>query len=139
MTYSERLKDPRWQKKRLEVLNRDNFTCVECGDSVSTLHVHHIKYSRRNPWEEDAINLITVCLHCHALATHYEEKDFKIIKREKSFRKNGDIIFFLLHTHKEEYFLYMVKMLSSGENIEMLAAFTKSDLDVLIKMFPSNG
>ena len=32
MGYSEKLKDPRWQKKRLEILERDNFRCQYCGD-----------------------------------------------------------------------------------------------------------
>lgn len=42
--YSEKLKDPRWQKKRLEILNRDEFACRFCGDNKSTLNVHHISY-----------------------------------------------------------------------------------------------
>ena len=52
MTYSEKLKDPRWQRKRLEVLNRANFSCEKCQDHASTLHVHHKYYvSNRLPWE----------------------------------------------------------------------------------------
>lgn len=44
MTYKEKLKDPRWQKKRLEIFDRDGWKCVECGDKDSTLNVHHIFY-----------------------------------------------------------------------------------------------
>ena len=43
-TYSEKLKDPRWQKKRLEIMDRDNFICQLCGDSETTLNVHHKRY-----------------------------------------------------------------------------------------------
>lgn len=66
LTYSEKLKDPRWQKKRLEVLNRDNFTCRICGDNTSTLHAHHKFYERgKEPWEYDIKHLVTLCEICH--------------------------------------------------------------------------
>ena len=68
MTYSDLLKDPRWQKKRLEVLNRDNFTCLLCKDSTSTLHVHHKFYQYgKNPWEYDEKYLMTLCYSCHEI------------------------------------------------------------------------
>lgn len=38
--YLEKLKDPRWQKRRLEIFQRDEFTCQVCFDTESTLHVH---------------------------------------------------------------------------------------------------
>lgn len=64
MTYAEKLKDPRWQRKRLDILNRDDFTCRCCSDKTEELHVHHIKYNS-NPWEADDEDLITVCKKCH--------------------------------------------------------------------------
>jgi len=64
MTYKEKLKDPRWQKKRLEIMRRDGFKCVECGNDKIELHVHHLKYSG-DPWETSNSDLITVCHHCH--------------------------------------------------------------------------
>lgn len=64
-TYSEKLKDPRWQKKRLEILNRDNFTCVECGSDLDTLHIHHIAYINCDPWDIDNSLLLTLCEECH--------------------------------------------------------------------------
>ena len=36
MKYSEKLRDPRWQKARLKVLERDNWTCVNCGETERT-------------------------------------------------------------------------------------------------------
>jgi hypothetical protein len=65
-TYSEKLRDPRWQKKRLEVMQRDNFTCQLCDDKDTTLNVHHCYYDRgKNPWEYDIASLITLCENCH--------------------------------------------------------------------------
>lgn len=66
MTYSEKLKDPRWQKKRLEIMQRDEFTCRECGDTKSTLHVHHVYYlNNRDPWDYEDENFMTLCSDCH--------------------------------------------------------------------------
>ena len=63
-TYSEKLKDPRWQKKRLEIFQRDNWTCKFCGDTESMLMVHHFKYEGE-PWEVDNEHLATCCAKCH--------------------------------------------------------------------------
>lgn len=64
--YIEKLKDPRWQKKRLEILNRDDWRCRVCGDPDKPLHVHHIFYvPKREPWDINNGFLITVCENCH--------------------------------------------------------------------------
>ena len=50
-TYSELLRDPRWQKRKTEIMQRDNFTCQKCGCKTKTLNVHHLHYlPNRNPW-----------------------------------------------------------------------------------------
>lgn len=65
-TYSEKLLDPRWQKKRLEILSRDEWTCCGCGSADKTLHVHHAYYvSGRDPWEYPSETLSTLCKECH--------------------------------------------------------------------------
>ena len=56
--------DPRWQKKRLEVLQRDEWKCVACEDSQSTLHVHHFYYEGEL-WDVDAQFMQTLCESCH--------------------------------------------------------------------------
>lgn len=62
--YSEKLKDPRWQKKRLEVMEQAGWMCQICGDSDRELHVHHPRYEKgREPW--DYKNLICACHSCH--------------------------------------------------------------------------
>ena len=66
MTYQEKLKDPRWQKKRLEILERDNFTCQICYDTEKTLHVHHRWYEKnREPWDYPNDVYTTLCENCH--------------------------------------------------------------------------
>lgn len=66
--YRELLKDPRWQKKRLEVFERDGWKCTECGTSTETLHVHHKRYTYGNlPWEYENDNFLTLCEGCHQL------------------------------------------------------------------------
>jgi hypothetical protein len=70
MTYSEKLKDPRWQKMRLKVLERDGWQCQECGDKETMLCVHHRYYeSGKDPWEYPPEALRTLCEHCHKVET----------------------------------------------------------------------
>lgn len=67
-TYAEKLKNPLWQKKRLEVLQRDNWTCTVtgCFETKKTLHVHHLDYiSGKEPWEYPNEYFMTVCEDCH--------------------------------------------------------------------------
>ena len=64
-TYSEKLKHPKWQKKRLEILQRDDFKCQLCKCEDKTLHIHHLTYDNVDPWEYDEIYLITLCHNCH--------------------------------------------------------------------------
>jgi len=66
--YSKKLDDPRWQKKRLEILDRDDWTCQECGNKEDQLQVHHLHYEDDlDPWEYDESQLITLCKECHGL------------------------------------------------------------------------
>lgn len=66
-TYSEKLLDPRWQRKRLEILGRDGFSCRSCGSTTKTLHVHHLFYKKgAEPWDYNSGDLVTACDECHA-------------------------------------------------------------------------
>jgi len=66
MNYSLKLKDPRWQKKRLEILQRDEFECTYCGDKESEIHVHHSYYEfGKEIWEYESDTLYTLCSECH--------------------------------------------------------------------------
>jgi len=69
-SYIDLLRDPRWQRKRLEILQRDGFTCQECGAIEKPLHVHHKVYQRgKKPWEYDGGSLTTLCEDCHGFET----------------------------------------------------------------------
>ena len=65
--YAEQLRDPLWQKKRAEILIRDKYTCVHCGDTRTTIHVHHMRGYVRDcaPWEYPSDQLQTLCEDCH--------------------------------------------------------------------------
>lgn len=65
-TYTELLKDPRWQKKRLEIMQRDEFKCQHCFATDKSLQVHHLAYHKGYmPWEYENDELITLCETCH--------------------------------------------------------------------------
>lgn len=64
--YLAKLRDPRWQKMRLEIMQRDGFSCQFCSDEKSTLHIHHLQYVRgKEPWEYSPEYLVTLCEFCH--------------------------------------------------------------------------
>lgn len=80
MTYKEQLKHPLWQKKRLEIFNRDNFTCQKCSATDKELQVHHLSYSKL-AWEVSNDQLITLCFQCH-----------KGVERDKTIRPKEDYL-----------------------------------------------
>lgn len=67
--YSKLLLDPRWQKRRLEIMSRDKWVCQKCGNGLNdgtTLNVHHLVYKKGYmPWEYGDNDLITLCEKCH--------------------------------------------------------------------------
>ena len=63
-SWSEQYKDPRWQKKRLELFEENQYTCVMCGQKEEQLHAHHVKYDyKKKVWEYD--DLLCLCDTCH--------------------------------------------------------------------------
>lgn len=73
--YSSKLRDPRWQKKRLEVMESAGFKCARCGEEGEELNVHHVVYQKGlDPWEYDTVDLACLCKSCHE-ATHSAIKD----------------------------------------------------------------
>jgi hypothetical protein len=71
-SYSELLQHPKWQEKRLRILERDGFKCTSpgCQNTEQILHVHHLDYKKGNaPWEYDDSWLITLCRDCHEIIT----------------------------------------------------------------------
>jgi len=92
--YSEKLKHPKWQRKRLEIMKRDKFKCRHCGDTETTLNVHHLRYCG-NPWEADNDDLLTVCEDCHTLSEFLKTSSSpdKPIQIYKNINIAGDKLF----------------------------------------------
>jgi 5-methylcytosine-specific restriction endonuclease McrA len=67
ISWSEQYKHPNWQRMRLFIFNRDNFTCQICNNHHRLLHVHHTKYFQNKfIWEIDQSTLVTLCEVCHS-------------------------------------------------------------------------
>jgi 5-methylcytosine-specific restriction endonuclease McrA len=81
--YLKKLKDPRWQKKRLKIFERDSWKCSECGRDDFMLAVHHLKYTVTDPWDEPDNNLKTLCSKCHIIV----ELCFDFTEIKKSIRR----------------------------------------------------
>lgn len=82
--FFDQYKDPRWQKKRLQIMKRDKFCCTSCGDDEKTLNVHHCTVYRKDakPWEYKNSELTTLCESCH------EDISFFIKDGTEAFKRN---------------------------------------------------
>lgn len=137
-TYSEKLKDPRWQKRRLDILSRDEFSCCACGDATKTLHVHHKWYDRsKEPWEYPDECLVTLCEDCHIEEEEYKCNQELLIKTLLSVGFfNFDLYPFYGHLGKaikavgRYEFEYLIKKLSSSDDFrqEVLTALQKTKI-----------
>jgi 5-methylcytosine-specific restriction endonuclease McrA len=65
--YSEvYLVSPHWLNLRESILKRDQYRCRTCncsGTRTNPLHAHHNCYD--DLWNENEINLVTLCNRCH--------------------------------------------------------------------------
>jgi len=105
--YAELLKDPRWQRKRLEVMKAANFECCECGEGKKTLHVHHGYYEKDlKPWEYPDDSLHCLCEECHE-----KYSPWGIVLR----REIGK----LSPSHLEQILGHVVGIRAEGENIDI--------------------
>jgi hypothetical protein len=99
--WSSAFRDSRWQKLRLEIMERDGWTCKSCGatgDGV-TLNVHHAYYeSGKAPWEYPTDTLVTWCEDCHG-KIHEAQKAiaYAVVSNEVEYTGCGaiDIINFI--------------------------------------------
>lgn len=107
--YKESLKHPLWQKKRLEIFNRDNFTCQKCGDTETELQVHHKEYNNGfEPWEYDNSILITYCVNCHQEVEGITNSNGKSLNKIKKTCEEVELPYSLfleenLQNEKEQY------------------------------------
>lgn len=127
MTYSNKLKHPNWQKKRLEILNRDEFTCKLCADKNNQLHIHHLKYiPGKEPWEIDNEFLITYCSICHSIVEHFKNSGVKI-NLIKKHDKIGTIIIYAYDNIEVESVLFIIVFDDAGNIIKQFK-ITKQSL-----------
>lgn len=106
-TYSKQLQSPKWQRKRLQVLERDNFTCLSCGDTGEQLQIHHINYVYgKLPEDYELGEMITLCRDCHESVTvKIKQCNWVIRQMGKSVEKLDiltDILFALSNRYKVE-------------------------------------
>lgn len=65
-SHSEQLQNPNWQKRRLFIFQRDNWSCKCCGNDKIQLEVHHLFYLENwKLWEYPDDWLLTLCNTCH--------------------------------------------------------------------------
>lgn len=81
--YKKALMHPNWQKMRLQVMLRDNWSCLRCKCSDETLNVHHKDYIKGHlPWEYPLNNFETLCHICHK-KEHRQEQAIEIFSEEQ--------------------------------------------------------
>lgn len=130
-TYSELLKDPRWQKRKTQILTRDNFTCQLCGDKSTTLHVHHKFYQDGFlPWEYKDYVLVTLCEKCHSLIhANIPTTDVQLKIGDVVYQEHGDY-----DVYGIVFFIDYIK-----QSVSVLTIDTGSGLgDCVIYYFPFN-
>lgn len=120
MTYSKKLQDPRWQKKRLEVFERDRFTCQLCEDKSTTLNVHHEKYFK-NPWDAELNDLITLCKNCHTIVEDLKKVNCRAVHIEKNNK-----YYFVYVTNECDFYL-SIYLLDDNE-INIVIIFERYDI-----------
>jgi hypothetical protein len=75
--------DPRWQQRRLEILQRDQWTCQRCGQREHSLQVAHLGYLPDwPPWELPPQQFCTLCRPCHT-ATVEERRAWQAHYRQR--------------------------------------------------------
>lgn len=75
ISFFTKYKDPRWQRKRLEVMEESDFKCENCGVNDKTLNVHHKSYKKNHaPWEYESYELECLCEDCHCYRHNIKDR-----------------------------------------------------------------
>lgn len=136
-TYSEQYNSPKWQKKRLEILNLHGFKCDECDNKEEKqLHVHHRFYIKgRKVWEYDNDVFQVLC------ETHHKKIHNKNKQNCKAFNYvDNDRLLYILERceqFNEKDFLHkLCKVFFNGEkSIRKLMSFIKKENEIKLKAF----
>lgn len=125
-SYSDKLRDPRWQKKRLEVLQRDNFTCKYCEDKTTELHIHHLEY-KGDPWDVDNDKLETTCKYCHAILEGLKEH----------FTKFGNIVLRIRNAKYTNGVYHSIALLKGVDGIKYTVVCEHTEIGAVPGLFVS--
>lgn len=118
-TYTEKLKHPLWQKKRLKIFERDSFKCRSCNSVDKPLHVHHTFYMDiPNPWDYADDMLLTLCEDCHQkeLDRHNLERHLSATFRLNDFLYSDLVALSSLLDTDEDFKNRLLKILRAFQN-----------------------
>lgn len=126
--YYKQLLDPRWQIKRLKIIERDGAKCLICKSEKDTLEIHHEVYGK-TPWDVDDKYLKTLCFRCHRVV--------ELCKKNKVFYKNFNRLVF-----DNDHFIYIVNTKEDNNNkpgkfAVIIHNFTKSKEFIMVNFFIS--
>lgn len=96
VSYGDKMKDPRWQRKRCSILLRDDFKCVVTGRADLTLNVHHRIYVGE-PWDCPDEMLETICEPVHEVIT----EALRLLPKEVAFSAR-DVFGACVKVHESE-------------------------------------
>lgn len=125
LSYSEKLRDPRWQALRLAVFQRDDFKCQYCQDTTTELQVHHHSYYGE-PWEAPIDTLTTYCKVCHSIIEDIKKHQTMLLKRIFKFNDRYRVAFCLCSTGSKYFHFY------TYENNKPVCALSLDDFDVIV-------
>jgi hypothetical protein len=117
-SYSDKLKNQLWQRKRLEILQLRGFKCELCNCETKELHVHHRFYLKgREVWQYDNDVFQVLCCDCH------KKEHSKSVDKEYNLPKN----------YKEIIQLTDGEGLNNSDHLlEILQTFTMYDLTTVL-------
>lgn len=101
--YKRQLQNPLWQRKRLEILNRDDFQCQSCFKKDKELHVHHKYYlPGKQAWEYPDQCYETLCYECHEYQTiQVKSRSAELIQTLKESGADAFIFSYLIEAFSE--------------------------------------
>ena len=130
-SYEDKLKDQRWEDKRIHILKRDGNHCKLCG-SYENLHVHHILYEEdTDPWDYDENYLITVCEFCHNRIHSQMQQNSHLRERMRTIE--DDLVYRTMRYLTNSYpkFIYEFNQLDNNQK-----SFVMSELiSIMRRMF----
>ena len=82
MSYSEKLKNPKWDKFRSDYTehfkireNSEKVFCEWCLNEDDEIHLHHIRYKKGGgPWDSDFEDVMFLCRQCHKKYHEFKEE-----------------------------------------------------------------